>query len=111
MRLWPCELDFSRLCLAKDSHASCIMTAILFDKVLLLVFSPVLLSAYRLPPLTLFVNFCPQSSDTADRYEQVSPVPRNHLPARPVQLPTKDQQTEFSQGNLLCHEQRFCFYL
>ena len=41
---------------------------------------------------------CSQSTDTSDRYEQVSPVPGNHLPARPVQLPASNQQDAFSQG-------------
>ena len=39
-----------------------------------------------------------QSPDTTDWHEQVSPIPGDHLPARPVQLQATDQQNEFSQG-------------
>ena len=41
---------------------------------------------------------CSQSTDAFDRDEQVSSVPGNHLPTRPVQLPATNQQNEFSQG-------------
>lgn len=43
---------------------------------------------------------CSQSTDAFDRYEQVSSVPGNHLPARPVQLPATNQQNAFSQGTV-----------
>ena len=55
------------------------------------------------PFVLLFIYPCIywfQSPDAADRYEQVSAIPRNHLPARPVQLPATDQQVAFSQGNV-----------